>query len=178
MELKKTSIEGCFEIIPRIMEDHRGKFVKPYHQETFLNNGIDLTIKEEYYSQSKKNVLRGLHFQVPPKATSKLVTCLQGEIFDVVVDLRKKSSTYLTYLGIKLTENQGNLLYIPEGLAHGFCVLSNDATMLYMCSEVYSPENDAGIRWDSAGIEWPILNPVVSEKDNLLIELNKFNSPF
>lgn len=178
MDFKETFIKGCFELQPKILEDSRGRFVKPYYLDTFTDKGIDFKIKEEYYSVSEKNVLRGLHFQTPPMATAKLVTCIDGEIFDVVVDLRKNSSSYLKYFHVNLFSGKGNMLFIPEGLAHGFCVLSEQATMLYMCSEVYSPENDSGIRWNSAGVKWPVENPIVSEKDNSLTELHKFDNPF
>lgn len=178
MRIKKTDIEGCFEVLPLDLQDHRGRFVKPYHQDEFKELGLDLTIREEYYSVSNKRVLRGLHFQLPPVATKKLVTCLDGTIIDAVVDLRKNSPTFRKYFTIELSAEKGNQLYIPEGLAHGFCTLSEEATVLYMCSTVYSPEHDTGIRWDSAGIPWPVTDPIVSEKDRHLISLEQFNTPF
>ena len=178
MKINNTNIKGCHEIYPLDLKDHRGRFVKPYHRDSFEEAGLGFDIGEEYYSISKKNVLRGLHFQVPPKATIKVVTCLSGAIFDVVVDLRVDSPSYLKHFGVELTEEKGNLLYIPEGLAHGFCTLSDEAMVLYMCSEVYSPEHDTGLRWDSAGIPWPVTEPVVSDKDNGLLPLDQFDSPF
>lgn len=178
MKITETYIKGCYTIEPNIFGDHRGRFVKPYHIEEFKKGGINFEIKEEYFSVSKENVLRGLHFQTPPKSTAKLVTCLNGKIFDVVVDLRKNSNTFLKTFSIELSSDTGNQIFIPEGLAHGFCALSEEATVLYMCSEVHSPENDAGIRWDSAGIDWPLKNPVISEKDKQLVELKDFNNPF
>lgn len=178
MDIHETPLKSCFVITPRIIADARGRFVKPFHIDEFNQHGLYFEIKEEYYSVSKKNVVRGLHFQTPPKATKKIVTCLAGSIFDVVVDLRKSSPTYLQNFSVELTSEKGNMLYIPEGFAHGFMALSHEATVLYMCSEMYSPANDAGIRWNSAGIEWPPANPVVSEKDSLLVELNRFDNPF
>ena len=178
MRIYETSIQGCFEIYPLDLRDYRGRFVKPFHQEAFSELGLELDIKEEYYSVSKKHVLRGLHFQLPPKATIKVVTCLSGIIYDAVVDLRVDSSTYLKHFAVELSEEKGNLLYIPKGLAHGFCTLSDEATVLYMCSEVYSQDHDTGLKWSSAGISWPVRNPVVSEKDEGLDELKQFNSPF
>jgi len=178
MKRKDTSIEGCYEVFPLDLREHRGRFVKPFHKDDFKDAGLDLDIREEYYSVSKKNVLRGLHFQLPPKATVKVVTCLSGSIFDAVVDLRTDSPTYLKYFTVELTEEKGNLLFIPEGLAHGICTLSNEATVLYMCSEVYSQQHDTGLNWGSARIPWPVKNPIVSEKDNGLMELNHFDSPF
>ncbi len=178
MEIKETNLEGCYVIIPRIIKDTRGSFVKPWHIDDFAKFELFFPIGEEYYSVSKKNVLRGMHFQTPPKATKKIVTCLSGNIFDVVIDLRKTSPTFQQYFSIELTSEAGKILYIPEGFAHGFCVLSNEATVLYLSSEMYSPENDSGIRWNSAGIEWPVNNPIVSEKDNLLVTLDQFDTPF
>lgn len=178
MNIIDTHIKGCFEIYPMDLKDHRGRFVKPYHIDSFKEAGLDFEIGEEYYSVSKKDVLRGLHFQVPPRATIKLVTCLSGAIYDVVVDLRVGSPSYLKQFGVELTEEKGNLLFIPEGLAHGFCTRSEEALVLYMCSEVYSPEHDTGLRWDSAGIQWPVGKPVVSDKDNALLPLDQFDSPF
>ena len=178
MKIVETTIIGCYEVYPLDLRDQRGRFVKPFHQEEFMNAGLDLHIKEEYYSVSKKNVLRGLHFQLPPKATIKAVTCLGGTIFDAVVDLRTDSPTYLKHFALELSEEKGNLLFIPEGLAHGFCTLSKEATVLYMCSEVYSQEHDTGLKWNSAGIPWPVEHPIVSEKDNGLNEVDQFESPF
>lgn len=178
MKIEETDIGGCYEVFPLDLKDHRGRFVKPFHAGAFKEAGLELTIQEEYYSVSKKNVIRGLHFQLPPKATIKAVTCLSGRIFDAVVDLRVHSPTYLKHFALELTGDKGNLLYIPEGLAHGFCTLSEEAVVLYMCSEVYSNEHDTGLKWNSAGIPWPISDPIVSEKDNELVELTRFNSPF
>ncbi len=178
MKIIDTHIEGCFEIYPLDLKDYRGRFVKPYHCDSFKEVGLDFEIAEEYYSVSKKDVLRGLHFQVPPRATIKLVTCLSGTVFDVVVDLRVGSPSYLKHFGVELTAEKGNLVFIPGGLAHGFCSLSREALVLYMCSEVYSPEHDTGLRWDSAGIQWPVREPVVSDKDNGLLPLDQFESPF
>jgi len=178
MKIVDTSIMGCYEVYPLDLRDHRGRFVKPFHREEFREAGLELDVKEEYYSVSRKNVLRGLHFQLPPKATIKAVTCLSGTIFDAVVDLRVGSPTYLKHFEVELSEEKGNLLFIPGGLAHGFCTLSQEATVLYICSEVYSQEHDTGLKWDSAGIPWPLKDPIVSEKDNGLIKLEQFDSPF
>jgi dTDP-4-dehydrorhamnose 3,5-epimerase len=178
MKIVETHIKGCYEVFPMDLKDHRGRFVKPYHRDDFRKAGLELDIKEEYYSVSKKNVLRGLHFQLPPRATVKAVTCLSGAIFDAVVDLRVDSPTYLEYFSVELTEEKGNLLFIPEGMAHGFFTLSEEALVLYMCSEVYSQEHDTGLKWSSAGISWPVTAPVVSDKDNGLVELDQFDSPF
>jgi len=178
MKVVETNILGCYEVYPLDLKDYRGRFVKPFHRDDFREAGLALEIKEEYYSVSKKNVLRGLHFQLPPKATVKAVTCLSGTIFDAVVDLRTDSPTYMEHFWLELSEEKGNLLYIPKGLAHGFCTLSEEAMVLYMCSEVYSQEHDTGLKWSSPGIPWPVKNPIVSEKDNGLVEIGTFESPF
>ncbi len=178
MKIKNTPIDGCYEIMPLDLRDHRGRFVKPYHMDEFRESGLGFEILEEYYSLSKKHVLRGLHFQLPPMATIKLVTCIQGRIFDAVVDLRTDSPSFGEHFYLELTEEEGNMLFIPEGLAHGFCALSEESLMLYMCSQVYSGAHDTGVRWNSAGIPWPVEDPVISEKDNELPELEHFESPF
>lgn len=178
MKLIQTPIEGCYEILPFHLKDHRGRFVKPYHRADFKEAGLDFVLAEEFYSVSKKGVLRGMHFQTPPKDTVKGVICLAGSIFDVVVDLRVDSPTYKQHFSIELSEEKGNMLYIPKGLAHGFCTLSKEATVLYMCSEVYSPEHDTGINWKSVGVIWPEENPIVSDKDNELMGLDQFKSTF
>lgn len=178
MDIKNTTLAGCFEIVPKIIEDDRGRFVKPWHIDELKACGLYYDVLEEYYSISKKDVIRGMHFQTPPKATKKLVTCLNGSVWDVVIDLRKSSATYNQHFEVELSASKGNMLYIPEGFAHGFCVLSEEATMLYLCSEMHSPENDAGIHWNSAGIQWPIDRPVVSAKDDQLTPLKQFENPF
>jgi len=178
MEVVKTNIKGCFELQPRIFKDSRGSLVKTFHKEVFQENKLITDFTEEYYSTSKKDVLRGLHFQTPPDDHVKCVTCVFGKIFDVVVDLRKNSKTYKKHFTIELDSKKGNMLYIPKGLAHGFLVLSDEAIFLNRTSTVYSPTNDAGIHWDSCDIDWPIKNPILSEKDRLMVNLKDFNSPF
>ena len=178
MEILKTTLNDCWELKPRIFKDDRGSLIKTFHEDTFVSLGLATDFKEEYYSVSKKGVLRGLHFQTPPQDHVKCVTCISGKIFDVVVDLRKESSTYKNHFTIELSSDVGNMLYIPKGFAHGFYVLSDEAIFLNRTTTVYSPEHDAGIKWDSCGIEWPNNNPILSEKDIALIEMDKFKSPF
>jgi dTDP-4-dehydrorhamnose 3,5-epimerase len=178
MDVIKTTIEGCFELQPRVFKDDRGRLVKTFHEEMFASNGLETDFKEEYYSISEKNVLRGLHFQLPPHDHVKCVTCISGKLFDVVVDLRKNSRTYKRSFSIELDADKGNMLYIPKGLAHGFYVMSEGAIFLNRTTTVYEPSCDAGIKWDSCGIEWPDNNPILSDKDQEMIELNQFKSPF
>lgn len=178
MEIIKTKIEGCFELQPRIFKDDRGRLVKTFHHKLFEENGLETDFKEEYYSISKQHILRGLHFQIPPHDHVKCVTCLFGKIFDVVVDLRKKSPTFKQYFSIELDAEKGNMLYIPKGMAHGFYVLSESAIFLNRTTTVYEPSCDTGIKWDSCEIDWPSMQPILSEKDKEMIRLTNFESPF
>jgi len=178
MKKIKTILSGCFELEPFIFEDKRGKLVKTFHSDTFASLGLETNFREEYYSVSEKNTLRGLHFQLPPDDHVKCVTCLFGKIFDVVVDLRKDSATYMKSFSIILDADRGNMLYIPKGFAHGFQVLSDTAIFLNRTTTVYSAKYECGIRWDSCGIKWPGSDPVLSIKDKQLITLNDFKSPF
>ena len=173
-----TDIEGCFEIQPRVFSDDRGRFVKLFHEDLFLEMGLMGRFEEEYYSVSPARVLRGLHFQVPPKSHVKLVSCLKGSILDVVYDLRPHSSSSGKVFSLELSSQKGNMLYVPEGLAHGFYVQSNGATFLSMNSRKFSTECDRGIRWDSIPFQWPDQSPVVSEKDRNMIPLEAFENPF
>ncbi len=174
----ETSIPGCYEIILNKMEDERGFFVKTVHQDIFEQNGLNIYFAEEYYSYSYQGVLRGLHFQTPPADHTKLVYCVQGEIFDAVVDLRVGSPTFGKYATFELSAERANMLYIPSGLAHGFYVLSKTAILVYNVSTVYSPEHDTGILWNSAGIPWPGERPVISKRDSGFLEMEHFDSPF
>jgi len=177
-ELVQTGIEGCVEIKPRIFEDQRGRFVKIFHRDFFQESGLETEYEEEYYSVSPARVIRGLHFQVPPKAHVKLVSCVQGTILDVVYDLRRESPSYGQVYSRELSSERGNMLYVPEGLAHGFYVLSDSATFVSMNSKKFAPECDRGIRWDSIPFDWPDKNPIVSEKDRSMVSLEKFQNPF
>jgi dTDP-4-dehydrorhamnose 3,5-epimerase len=178
LNLIRNSIPGCYEIYPKLLHDDRGVFVKTYHKDVFEEFGIGTVVKEQYYSKSKKGVLRGLHFQTPPHDHEKIVYCTEGEVLDVVVDLRKESPTFGTYQQFILSSEKGNIIYIPTGLAHGFYVLSDNATMIYNVSSVYSPESDRGIHWRSVGIDWPDMNPLISQRDDNFSPLSKFESPF
>ncbi len=176
-EIQETTIAGCFELQPIMRSDPRGKFVKTFHSDFFAANNLETEWSEQYYSVSKKGVLRGMHFQRPPHAHSKLVYCTSGTILDVVVDLRTDSPTYGDHVSIEISSGAGNILYVPKGLAHGFYAL-NDATVVYNVSSVYSPENDDGILWSSIGMNWPVSPPNLSERDTKFSTLADFTSPF
>lgn len=178
MEIFESNIPGCYEVICNRFEDERGSFVKTFHKPTFEELGLHTEFVEEYYSVSKKNVIRGMHFQTPPEDHVKLVYCTSGHVMDVVVDLRKGSPTYGEHAIFDLDAEKHNMVYIPKGMAHGFCVLSEQATMVYKVSTVYASEYDQGIRWDSVGVDWKVNSPVVSERDQALPALRQFASPF
>lgn len=178
MNLIKTRIPDCYIIQVDKIDDKRGTFVKTYNKASFSDLGLCTSFNEEYYSVSKKNVLRGLHFQIPPNDHVKVVYCLAGRVFDAVVDLRKDSPTYGRYEAFELSADEANMLYIPTGLAHGFYVLSEWATVAYKVSTIYSPEHDTGILWNSVDIPWPDKNPVISERDSRFLNLKEFKSPF
>lgn len=178
MKIVPTSIDGCYEILPRIMEDVRGCFVKTYHHDLFEKNGLATNFGEQYYSVSHKGVLRGLHFQMPPHDHTKLVYCLTGKVLDAIVDLRVGSPTFGKFELVELEAKKANMLYIAAGMAHGFYALEDNTIMQYHVTTVYAPEFDAGIRWDTAGILWPDVIPILSERDAKFAPLAEYASPF
>ncbi|MFI5251622.1 MAG: dTDP-4-dehydrorhamnose 3,5-epimerase [Bacteroidota bacterium] len=178
MQINKTTIPDCYEIIPKIFNDERGIFVKTFRTDIFEIANIGMHFVEEYYSISHKRVLRGLHFQTPPKACDKMVYCVSGEVLDVVVDLRIGSPVYGKYETIELNSRKANILHIPAGLAHGFYVLSEKAILIYKTTSLYSPEHDSGIRWNSINFSWPDTNPIISKRDGEFVGLQDFKSPF
>ncbi|MHB0995546.1 MAG: dTDP-4-dehydrorhamnose 3,5-epimerase [Elusimicrobiales bacterium] len=177
-EKRPTTIPGCYEIQPVVRKDARGRFVKVLHAPEFKKLGLETRFTEQYYSVSEKGVLRGLHFQEPPAAVTKLVFCVEGEVLDAVLDLRRKSKTYGKAITVKLGAEKGNMLYIPKGCAHGFYTVSKKAVMFYETSEVYSPQHDKGVLWNSAGIKWPVKRPRVSARDAAFPPLRDFKSEF
>lgn len=165
----ETSIEGVYKIDVKKYGDNRGYFMETYKESDFNAAGIKNVFIQDNQSKSKKGVLRGLHFQKKfPQA--KLVRCIEGEVFDVCVDLRKNSKTYGKWEGVILSAEKGNQFMIPRGFAHGFVVLSDSATFCYKCDELYHPEDEGGIMWNDkeVGIEWPFDGDVLlSEKDKV-----------
>jgi dTDP-4-dehydrorhamnose 3,5-epimerase len=167
MKIITTAIEGILIIEPNIFMDRRGFFLETYNQKRYNAAGIITTFVQDNLSYSLKNTLRGLHFQIKhPQA--KLIQVISGEIFDVAVDLRSGSATFGKWTGIHLSDENRRQVFIPEGFAHGFCVLSESALFHYKCSDFYAPDDEGGIIWSDPdiGIEWPVENPIVSEKDN------------
>ncbi len=177
MKFVKTEIPGCFQILPNIMEDTRGKFVKTFSADLFEEHKLESRWKEEFFSVSKKGVLRGMHFQLPPHAHTKLVYCLDGEVLDVLVDLREGSPVYGEPVIFNLSSKKNNILYVPIGIAHGFYTKSDLAIVVYKTSTAYAPDYDAGISWQSVDV-WPDKNPVLSERDSKHPILSDFITPF
>ena len=162
------------------LPDDRGYFKEIFKESSFIENEINTRFIQDNFSHSIKGVLRGLHFQKNPKAQAKLVTVFRGEIFDVVVDVRKDSPTYGKWVSEILSEQNHKLLYIPEGFAHGYCVLSEEADIFYKVNQEYSPENDGGFIWNDpeVSIKWPIDKPTMSEKDLKLPLLKNTDNNF
>ena len=169
-EFKKLSIPDVILVEPKVFDDERGFFLEGYKKSEFFANGIDVEFNQDNHSKSTKGVLRGLHYQLAPKAQAKLVRCIQGEIFDVAVDIRKNSPTFGKWVGEKLSAENKKMLFIPEGFAHGFVVLSETAELLYKASNEFSKEHDRGVLWNDPeiGVEWGIdFEPILSEKDKV-----------
>jgi dTDP-4-dehydrorhamnose 3,5-epimerase len=147
--------------------DNRGLFKELFQESEFTKNGFDLPFVQDNYSRSTKGVLRGLHYQKNPHAQGKFVSAIQGEIFDVAVDIRKGSPYFGQWVSETLSDENHRMLYIPPGFAHGFCVLSEIGAIMYKVTALYTPESDRGIIWNdpTIGVEWPILNPILSSKD-------------
>jgi dTDP-4-dehydrorhamnose 3,5-epimerase len=177
-EIKESQLKGCYVLQPKAFDDARGRFVKVFHESAFEELGLETVFVEDYYSVSYQNVIRGLHFQLPPMDHTKMVYCVEGEVLDAVVDLRVGSPTYGQFELFELTAANANIIYIPKGMAHGFCVKSQQAKLVYKVSTVYSPECDSGIRWSSVGIPWLTDNPIVSIRDENFPNLNELLSPF
>lgn len=169
MKFTKTNLDGVIILEPAVYGDHRGWFMETYNKESFLEAGINLNFIQDNHSFSaEKGTLRGLHYQLNPKAQAKLVRCTKGAIFDVAVDIRQNSPNFRKWFGVELTCENKKQLLIPKGFAHGFITLTNDVEVQYKVDEFYSPECDRGIIWNDPeiNIEWPIdVKPILSEKD-------------
>ena len=177
---KRLSIPDVIFIEPKSFSDDRGFFFESFKESDFFSNGIDKKFVQDNFSHSVNGVIRGLHFQKAPKAQAKLVTVLKGKIFDVAVDIRKNSPTYGKWVSEILSDNTHNLLYVPEGFAHGFCVISDEADVLYKVSNEYSQEHERSIIWNDPklDIQWPIKKPIISNKDNKLSLLENLDNDF
>ena len=173
-EFEKQKIEDVILIKPKIYGDNRGFFMESYKKSDFYNNGIKTEFLQDNYSKSSARVLRGLHYQANPFEQAKLVRCTKGRIYDIAVDIRPQSTTFKQYIKIELSETNNYVLFIPEGFAHGFVVLSEEAELLYKTTKEYAPQADKGILWSDKdlNIDWGIdFEPVLSEKDKRQPEL-------
>lgn len=180
MELIKTTISGVLIIKPSVFEDKRGYFFESYNKIVFEKNGIADVFVQDNQSKSNKGVIRGLHFQNPPFAQSKLVRVIKGSVLDVVVDIRKKSSTYGKYFSIVLDEFEKKMLYIPVGFAHGFLTLEDNTIFSYKCNNIYCKEAEDTLLWNDPiiNINWNIEQPIISDKDKNGKSFANLNSNF
>lgn len=175
MIVTPLSLKGASIIEPRVHGDSRGFFMESYNDSLFKQHGITYNFIQDNQSLSAEaGVLRGLHYQLNPKAQTKLIRVLTGAIYDVLVDIRKSSPTFGQWFGIILSEHNHRQLLVPKGFAHGFCTLVPNTQVLYKVDEYYSPENDRGILWNdpTLGIDWPTSNPILSDKDRVHPLLN------
>jgi dTDP-4-dehydrorhamnose 3,5-epimerase len=169
-EFERQKISDVILVKPKVFGDNRGFFMESYKKSEFFANGIDVEFNQDNHSKSSSHVLRGLHFQKAPYAQAKLVRCSKGRIYDVAVDIRPDSNTFGQYVKVELSEENKHMLFIPEGFAHGFVVLSEEAELLYKASGEYAPQADSGIIWNDKdiNIDWEIdFEPILSEKDKI-----------
>ena len=182
MEVIKTAIEGPVIIEPKVFGDSRGYFFESFSQRDFEAKVGKINFVQDNESMSSYGVMRGLHFQRPPYAQSKLVRCVKGRVLDVAVDIRKGSPTYGKHVAVELSEDNHRQIFIPRGFAHGFVVLSDTAVFQYKCDNFYAPQADGGINIldESLGIDWqiPLEKALLSEKDTKHLPLKDFDSPF
>lgn len=180
LSITELGISGVLLIEPSIHADGRGRFIKSYHAPTWAAHHLPTTWPEQFWSTTARGIVRGLHFQIPPSDQRKAVSCLHGAIFDVIVDLRRGSSTEGRHIAVELTAGGGRTLLLPTGVAHGFQSLIDGSLVHYSVSAVYSPVHDLGVRWDSCGIPWPLpIDPdSLSARDRAFPALQDFRSPF
>ncbi|WP_029065291.1 dTDP-4-dehydrorhamnose 3,5-epimerase [Labrenzia sp. DG1229] len=181
MVVEEMNLSGVFLITPKRFGDERGFFAESWNKRSFAERGIDTEFVQDNHSLStSKGTVRGLHFQAPPHAQAKLVRCGRGRIFDVAVDIRRDSPTYGKWYGVELSFENGKQVLIPEGFLHGFMTLEAGSEIIYKCTDYYAPECDGAVRWDSCGIEWPLVSndPVLSGKDAAAPAFSEFDTPF
>lgn len=180
MKVRETTLPGVLVLEPKVFRDDRGFFTETYSTRALAGKGIPLLFVQDNHSRSSRDVLRGLHYQLE-RPQGKLVHVARGRIFDVAVDIRIGSPTFARWFGIELNDENLLSLWVPPGFAHGFCVLSEVADVIYKCSSLYEASDDRGVKWDDPriGIDWPVKNPIVSEKDSRYdgLALNRFDLP-
>ncbi|MCT4647349.1 MAG: dTDP-4-dehydrorhamnose 3,5-epimerase family protein [Carboxylicivirga sp.] len=178
MKVEETFISGLKVIELNEFKDDRGSFVKVFNKDFFAENDLVTDFSESYFSISAKNVIRGMHFQVPPSDHVKIVYVNAGSILDVVLDIRKSSSTYGKFFTLEMDALDRKLLYIPKGCAHGFKSCENNSMVTYLQNTVYDPVSDRGINFNSFGMNWGVNVPIISERDNQFVDFDHYKSPF
>lgn len=178
MNFIETEIKGVFIIETPAYEDERGSFVKIFNEDIFKNSNLNVTFKESFYSVSNLNVIRGMHFHLPPMDHFKLIYVTDGAILDVVLDLRNESPTYGKYVSLELSSENKKMIFIPNGCAHGFLSLKENTCTVYLQSGVYSKPHDTGIKFNSFNMDWGVENPIISERDKNFVAFKDFISPF
>lgn len=177
-EFEKQKIKDVILVKPKVFGDSRGFFMESYKKSDFFENGIDVEFNQDNHSKSTKGVLRGLHYQAKPYGQAKLVRCSKGRIYDVAVDIRPNSDTFGEYVKVELSEDNKQMLFIPEGFAHGFVALSDEVELLYKASGEYNPQADRGVLWNDKqiNIDWNIdFEPLLSDKDRVQPKLCDIN---
>lgn len=176
----ETTIPGLIIIEPDVFGDHRGYFKETYNAPAFKALGLDMVFIQDNLSYSRRGILRGLHFQAPPFDQGKLVSVLEGHVIDVAVDIRKGSPTYGQHVAVELTGENHRMFYVPPGFAHGFAVLSETCYFAYKCTNIYDRPSEGGLMWNdpALSIQWPVQDPVISDKDKDYIPFEQFQSPF
>ena len=179
LRVLETPLPGVLVLEPRVFRDERGFFLETFRDELVARAGIDATFIQDNHSRSARDTVRALHFQTEP-GQPKLVRCARGSVFDVVVDLRKSSPTFGRHFALELSDENHRQLYIPKGLAHGFCVTSEIADFVYRCGSYYDPQTERGILWNSPelGIAWPTATPVLSERDRTNPTFSEYPGPW
>jgi dTDP-4-dehydrorhamnose 3,5-epimerase len=181
MKFTETELHGVWLIEPDVHEDKRGFFLESFTSREMATNGLPDTFVQDNHARSLvAGVLRGIHFQKPPFSQSKLVRVVRGSVYDVVVDLRRRSNTFGKWLGVTLSEENKKILFVPKGFGHAYCTLTADSEFLYKVDAYYSPTHDAGVRWNDPdiGIQWPVPEPTLSQKDLALPLLKEIEAPF
>jgi dTDP-4-dehydrorhamnose 3,5-epimerase/CDP-3, 6-dideoxy-D-glycero-D-glycero-4-hexulose-5-epimerase len=177
MKIRDQILPGCFVLEPAMFSDHRGNFVKTFHDALYREAGMVFQMREEFYSTSRTNTVRGMHFQTPPYEHDKLVYCTRGAVLDVLLDLRPGRG-YGRSASIVISSDNMFQIFVPKGIAHGFLSLNDDSLMLYKTSTVHSPNHDRGVRWDSFGFDWGVTDPIISRRDLEHPPLSAFDTPF
>ncbi|WP_223427228.1 dTDP-4-dehydrorhamnose 3,5-epimerase [Tateyamaria pelophila] len=180
MQIEDTPLAGLKILIPARFGDARGFFCESWNVQRMRDAGLDYTFVQDNHSLSaKRGTLRGLHYQSPPHAQAKLVRCGRGRLWDVAVDARAASPTYGQWFGLELSFENGKQLMIPAGFLHGFVTLTDDVEIVYKCTDIYAPDCDGAVHWDSCGINWPLTGaPILSDKDTAAQDFTALDTPF